>query len=377
MKSPKQQLTSQITVPKMPALAWLKEMALWPLLDVRSEGEFQEGYIPGSISAPILNNEERHQVGITYKQKGQSAAIALGLSLVESHRELRIEGMLKNITSSVAVSCWRGGLRSRFASGWLQDARKDSLNVVQITGGYKAIRNQLLTVINTPREMWIVGGMTGSGKTILLKELELDTRFPISQVLDLEGMASHRGSSFGNNVSSSGEKIKQPRQQTFENLMGLHLFKSNGPIVVENESTLIGQVFIPEGFRSQMRLAPVVVLETPVLERVLAIFKEYVEAPIQAGCSPEKLWNILEGNIKVLERRLGGKETSELLKHLKDGASDPLNLERQTTWIQPLLERYYDKAYTRSSQLAQRNVVFTGDKTECKDWLCDQMAKRN
>ena len=121
----------------------------------------------------------------------------------------------------------------------------------------------------------------------------------------------------------------------------------------------------------------VVVLETPVVERVLAIFKEYVEAPIQAGCSPEKLWNILEGNIKVLERRLGGKETSELLKHLKDGGSDPLNLERQTTWIQPLLERYYDKAYTRSSQLAQRNVVFTGDKTECKDWLCDQMAKRN
>ncbi|MFM8313989.1 MAG: rhodanese-like domain-containing protein, partial [Deltaproteobacteria bacterium] len=161
----KESLTSQIKVPKISAVEWLTHSVSWPLLDVRSEGEFQEGHIPGSISGPILTNTERHLVGLTYKQKGQEAAIALGLSLVEKFREERVQQWLQSFPKSIAVTCWRGGLRSRFASGWLEKVVGNCRDIVQITGGYKALRRELLKVIEAPREMVVLGGMTGSGKT--------------------------------------------------------------------------------------------------------------------------------------------------------------------------------------------------------------------
>ncbi len=376
MESLKDKLSAKIKVPKLSAQEWLNTRESWPLLDVRSEGEFFEGHIPGSISGAILNNEERHQVGLTYKLKGQEAAIALGLSLIESQREQRIKQWLKHFPSSVAVTCWRGGLRSRFASGWLEEIAENKLKIVQIMGGYKAIRRQLLSIINTPKSMWVIGGMTGSGKTILLKEMMQEGKLPKEQIIDLEGLANHRGSSFGNIISEFGEKSEQPRQQTFENHMGLQLFHAKGPIILENESTLIGKVFIPPIFRAHMKLAPLVILETPLVDRVAAIFEEYVRAPLEAKCSQEKLWLTLSENLKVLERRLGGKETAEGLKLLNDGFKDPLNLERQTPWIQLLLTRYYDKAYARSLETSKQTVVFHGNKIEIKQWLKEQVSKR-
>jgi len=376
METLKDKLTAKIRTPKMSALEWLNQSSLFPLLDVRSEGEFQDGHIPGAISAPILNNNERHQVGLTYKHKGQEAAIAVGIELVEPHKQNRIKNWLSQIESRVAVTCWRGGLRSRFASGWLQEAAGDKIEIVQITAGYKAIRRELINTLNKKREMWVMGGMTGSGKTALLKEMQREAKISSAQILDLEAMARHRGSSFGNYVSSAGEKQEQPRQQTFENQMGMQLFKAQGAIILENESTLIGKVFIPHTFKEQMKLAPLVILESPLSERVSAIFEEYVKNPIASGCSPEKLWPILESNIKALEKRLGGKETTEALRLVTEGKPDPLSLEKQTPWIELLLTRYYDKGYAQAKKNSKQTVVFRGNKNEVKAWLTEKVSTR-
>jgi tRNA 2-selenouridine synthase len=373
----KEKLTGQIKVPKISALEWLNHRKRWPLLDVRSRGEFEEGHIPDSLSAPILTNQERHLVGITYKNRGQEAAIALGLELVEPYKKERVQSWLRLVKGSVAVTCWRGGLRSRVASDWLQNAGGSHLEVVQITGGYKAIRRQLISSIESPREIIVLGGMTGSGKTQLLNELKAETIIPPVQILDLEDLAKHRGSSFGNFISEDGEKTPQPRQQTFENQMGLQLFSAQGPLVVENESSLIGKIFIPHLFRDQMKVAPQVILESPLHERVIEIFKEYVQKPLESNCSAEKLWTILTLNTKALERRLGGKETSAVLQKISEGARDPLNLELQSSWIEMLLVLYYDPAYQRSFQVSNPSVKFRGNKKEVKQWLSEHLVKRS
>jgi len=376
MDSLKDKLTSKISVPKLSSLDWLKEPESWPLLDVRSEGEYFDGHIPGSISGPILNNEERHQVGLCYKHQGQEAAITLGLSLVEAHKQERLENWLRHFPTSVAVTCWRGGLRSRFASGWLQEVAGNKLNIVQITGGYKALRRHLLNTLNSPREMWVMGGMTGSGKTALLRELKQEPEICSEQILDLEGLALHRGSSFGNIISPSGEVIEQPRQQTFENSVGLQLFKAQGPIVLENESTLIGKVFIPHNFRAQMKAAPLVLLETSLEERIKAIFEEYVKVPLEHKTPLEKLVKKLEDNLIAVERRLGGKETKTCLELLKTAMKNPLNLELQAPWIELLLVKYYDKTYSHSLEKHKQSIVFRGNRSELKSWLKEKLRKR-
>ena len=376
METLKDKLTSKIRVPKMSASDWLLRTSFWPLLDVRSEGEYQEGHIPGSISAPILNNEERHQVGLTYKQKGQEEAIALGLKLAEPHRQARVKNWLELIEGSVAVTCWRGGLRSRFASGWLEEASLGKFNIVQITGGYKAIRNQLIRAIEAPREIYVLGGMTGSGKTALLQELLQENTIPSTQIVDLEGMAKHRGSAFGNQLGNRGQIVEQPRQATFENSLGMQLFQSQGAIVLENESSLIGKVFIPHLFRSQMKQAPLIILETSLQERIEAIFHEYVEIPLQQETPVTQLWEILGQNIKSLEKRLGGKDTALAIKLLQEGLSNPLLLEKQSPWIELLLVRYYDKAYAYALNRSQQKILFQGNKTEIKSWLIEKWASR-
>jgi tRNA 2-selenouridine synthase len=125
-----------------------------------------------------------------------------------------------------------------------------------------------------------------------------------------------------------------------------------------------------------MKLAPLVILESPLSERVSAIFEEYVKSPIASGCSPEKLWPILESNIKALEKRLGGKETTEALRLVTEGKPDPLSLEKQTPWIELLLTRYYDKGYAQAKKNSKQTVVFRGNKNEVKAWLTEKVLTR-
>jgi len=142
--------------------------------------------------------------------------------------------------------------------------------------------------------------------------------------------------------------------------------------VVEDESYLIGRIRVPQVFREQMRAAPVVVVETPIGERARSIFEDYVTRPLDDGCAVEPLWDILAGNVSALERRLGGKETSDALKLLGKGRLLPRDFDAQAPWIVFLLERYYDRAYAKSTQLDDRNVVFRGDRRACHEFLGNQ-----
>jgi tRNA 2-selenouridine synthase len=177
-------------------------------------------------------------------------------------------------------------------------------------------------------------------------------------------------------LGNRGQIVEQPRQATFENSLGMQLFQSQGAIVLENESSLIGKVFIPHLFRSQMKQAPLIILETSLQERIEAIFHEYVEIPLQHETPVTQLWEILGQNIKSLEKRLGGKDTALAIKLLQEGLSNPLLLEKQSPWIELLLVRYYDKAYAYALNRSQQKILFQGNKTEIKSWLIEKWASR-
>lgn len=351
------------------AVEWLTSEERLPLLDVRSEGEYCDGHIPGAISGPILTNEERHLVGIEYKNKGREAAIRLGLDLVTIHKQARTEEWLSQLPKEFAVACWRGGLRSEFALNWIREIAKDR-NVYRISGGYKAVRRQLLNAVSAPRNYFVLGGLTGTGKTALLRQLPYKLK---DQVLDLEAFARHRGSAFGNFLSSSGEKLEQPSQQTFENSLGLQLHSVNGPVLVENESHLLGRVSLPDPLLQQMKLAPLIILEAPLETRIASIYQEYVADPLTRGCAVEQLWSTLESNVKALERRLGGKETKEALLKLSEGRSSPRSLNSQAPWIEILLRCYYDKAYHRSFDRNPREVLFRGNCHQVETFLIGKL----
>ncbi|MEY4629921.1 MAG: tRNA 2-selenouridine(34) synthase MnmH [Pseudomonadota bacterium] len=363
---------------------FLAELPRWILLDVRSPAEFGEGHLPGAWNCPVLEDLERHQVGLKYKQEGQQAAIDLGVELVWSAREGRANEWLRRALSGVTgerrilVSCWRGGLRSLLAASWVAEVLKNNpdrygqVSVSRLAGGYKAVRGKLLEAISAPRDMVVLSGMTGSGKTALLHDLIALSGFDSRRVIDLERLARHRGSSFGHAVSEAGERIEQPSQQFFENQLGLQVLQgASGPLVVEDESTLIGKISIPLEFRRQMRAAPVVVVETPIDLRARAIFREYVSQPLEQGCEVESLWQVLAENISALERRLGGQDTREALLALASGKACPREFAAQDPWIRTLLEKYYDRAYAQSGRLAERNVIFRGDLVACRNFLKD------
>lgn len=375
---------------------YLRDAPDWVLIDVRAPGEFVEGHIPGAISCPVLDDGERHQVGLTYKLRGQQAAIDLGVELVWEKRHERVASWLRSALRAagqnpgkprgILVSCWRGGLRSQLAASWVAEAVAEGvtkhltesfddreIEVARLSGGYKGLRGKLLDRIASPHRMHVLAGMTGSGKTILLHELLADPGFESSRVIDLEGLARHRGSSFGHDVGPDGQRIAQPSQQVFENGLGLRLMAgARGPLVVEDESYLIGRISLPQDFRQQMRAAPVVVVETPVEERARFIYADYVTRPLDAGCGVDPLWKVLAENISALERRLGGKETADALRLLEKGRESPRDFGLQSPWIELLLERYYDRAYANSTGLHDRNVVFRGDRRACHEFLGNQ-----
>ena len=174
-----------------------------PLIDVRAPMEYEKGAFPNSINIPILNNEERHIIGICYKEKGNEEATKLGYSIVAGKiKEDRLKlwtSFIKSNPDSI-IYCFRGGSRSRIAQEWINDELH--MNTPRILGGYKAFRNYLLDSLVEKNQNYtpiVLTGYTGSGKTMLLKELE--------NSIDLEGIANHRGSSFGAHVKPQPTQI--------------------------------------------------------------------------------------------------------------------------------------------------------------------------
>lgn len=316
-------------------LAASKSQAL-PFLDVRAPLEFQKGHIPGSWNAPILNDEERHQVGLTYKTKGQQAAIALGQRLVDPHRDERVQIWIDGLKKSALplLACWRGGLRSETAQAWIQEA---GLKAERLEGGYKALRNSLLEILARPYSGYVLTGLTGSGKTEFIAA---------HSSVDLEALAHHRGSAFG------GFPSPQPSQQSFENALALKLHQSSGPLLLEDESRLIGRCLIPDEFLKTMQALPRVELVTPLEERIRLIEKEYVKAGEVT----------LLRQLGTIRNRLGGLAHEQLCGKIRSA----FRTGDHSDWIRDLLTNYYDPMYTHSQQRHAIKPVFTGDKHECR-----------
>jgi len=228
-----------------------------PLIDVRAPVEFEKGSFPTAVNLPLMNDEERHLIGIRYKEKGNLSAIALGKELVGPVKEARVEAWKSFVEANpnAYLYCFRGGQRSQISQAWLQEA---GVTIPRLKGGYKAFRGFLMQEserISKEASMLILAGRTGSGKTILLKEL--------NNSIDLEGLANHRGSSFGAFTTA------QPSQIDFENALGYALIQHENEghthLVIEDESLNIGRVYIPNSVFTNLKNGKYVILTTPML----------------------------------------------------------------------------------------------------------------
>ncbi len=287
-----------------------------PCFDVRSPKEYAHAHLPGAISLPLFSDEERAIVGTAYKKQGKEVAIRLGVKLVGPKLASMLDAVDKVLVTSKSarVYCWRGGMRSGFVRYFLETI---GIPTVQLKGGYKAYRRYCLNTLQKPYKLFVVGGFTGCGKTEVLKALSNK-----NQVVDLEALASHRGSVYGDLVEPL------PSCEQFENELAYKLIGANGEaaIWVEDESRLIGRCQIPTPFYDAMLRAPLYIINCPLearIERILALYSKF---------SKEQL--IVATN--KIARRLGGQHTKQVLGYIEQGMlADAVKL---------LLE-YYDKAY--------------------------------
>ncbi|MFN5355673.1 MAG: tRNA 2-selenouridine(34) synthase MnmH [Bacteroidota bacterium] len=295
------------------------------LIDVRSEREFAKGHIPGAINIPLLSDTDRHEIGIKYKQEGRNAAVLLGFERVgpEFHRLIHQVQQAAG-SDEIYLYCWRGGMRSNIMAWMLSLA---GMRVFLLQGGYKKFRNFLTSQFQRPKKLIVLGGKTGSGKTEVLVSL---MRMGV-QALDLEGLASHKGSAFGH----LGMKA-QPSQEQFENFIGFHLYDLNPhlPLLVENESRMIGHLYIPEPFFTAMRSADVIEIDVERSERIERLYSEYCGFP----------GDLLKENTLRVQKRLGPQNTRQ--------AIDFLDSDNRSSWLDLMLQ-YYDKTYDHSR--ADRN----------------------
>ena len=304
---------------------FIQQAATLPVLDVRAPAEYAAGHIPGAVSFPLFTDEERKQVGTAYKQISRDKAILIGLDLFGP----KMSGFVKEATKlapakEVLLHCWRGGMRSSSVA-WLLDLAGFKVNLLQ--RGYKDYRNFALNQFEQNYPLVVLGGLTGSGKTEILHQLQQVG----DQIIDLEKLAHHKGSSFG--------VIGQPPQTTieqFENDLALALYGQvkTKRLWLEDEGISIGKVNIPKLFYDQMQAATLIKLEIPKAERIRKLSREY--------CQTDK--TLLTEAILRIKKRLGGLATKEALLAIETG-----DMEKMVE----LALVYYDKAYT--FQLAKKN----------------------
>ncbi len=302
-----------------------------PIIDVRSPGEYKQGHIPGAINIPLFSDEERAQVGIVYKQKSEKAAVELGYKIVNPKLKSFVsESLLVAPDRKLVVHCWRGGMRSNsFAQHLSENGFTD---VKLITGGYKAYRGFVSDFLSKSFNIYLLGGYTGSGKTYILKELKKLGH----QVLDLEGIAHHKGSAFG----SIGED-DQPSSEMFENLLFSELRNSNFslPVWIEDENVNIGKVVIPAQFFSQMQEAKLFFIDIPKEERAKHLVSEYTNCDIRLLAEP----------ITRISKRLGDQNARMALQLLES---------RNFYEVALISLSYYDKAYLKVKQTHDsKNVI--------------------
>ncbi|MDY0360775.1 MAG: tRNA 2-selenouridine(34) synthase MnmH [Desulforegulaceae bacterium] len=290
------------------------------IIDVRSPLEYQRGHIPGALNIPIFDNEQRKDIGTIYKKSGKKEAVLKGIFYVQPKLYSfvnQIYSLLPDESKEIFVYCQRGGMRSESFS-WL--LHTSGFNVSRLDSGYKNYRQVVLDTFDKKMEFILLGGKTGCGKTDILHELEKKGE----QVLDLEKIACHKGSAFGD----LGQD-KQPSPQQFENNLFKKLFEfeETKPVWVENESPGIGGLFIPLGIRNNMKNAFLINIEIPLDERVKRITKEYGKFETR----------LLQERLKKITRKLGADNLKKADFFLLNG-----KLEETIE----ILINYYDKGYS-------------------------------
>ncbi|MFO8149264.1 MAG: tRNA 2-selenouridine(34) synthase MnmH [Trueperaceae bacterium] len=329
------------------------------LIDVRSPGEVARGALPGAHALPLMTDDERHLVGLRYAEAGQEAAIALGYELAGPHLAARAAAWRAVADAGpTAVACWRGGLRSALAVRHL-----DRPGVETVAGGYKALRRHLMAGLRRAvdaKRVVVLGGLTGSGKTEVLRALG---GVPDLLALDLEALARHRGSAFG------AEDDPQPAQATFENAVAAAIVLDPAPrILTEDESRFVGRRTVPDALWAAMRGAPVVWLEAPLQERVRRVYDGYVHAPAERhGVAAARAR--LENDVRRVRKRLGGQRCDAVLGALEAAANAWFDPDAHAGWIATLLEDYYDKLYLRAFQASGRARAFAGNAGEVVGFL--------
>lgn len=307
-------MTHRITIEE-----FQKKAADLPVIDVRAPSEYAHGHIPGAVSLPLFSDEERARVGTTYKLKGREAAILLGFDLTGPkwsgfiRRAIEIAPQKK-----LAVHCWRGGMRSS-AMAWALDLYGFEICILQ--GGYKSYRRWVARQWEKPYPLMVIGGYTGSGKTNILLQLGKNGE----QIIDLEDLAQHQGSTYG-----SLNRLIQPTQEQFENNLAAALSKLDPEknIWIEDESQNIGRCLVPKPFWMRLRNAFHFDLQVPLDQRVRALLKEYggLDKEFLVACTDR------------IRKRLGPEQTGMAIAAIGD--------DRMEDFIRLVLV-YYDKTYRR------------------------------
>lgn len=351
-----------------------------PLIDVRAPVEFQQGAFEMSSNLPLMTDEERHKVGICYKEHGNATAVRLGHQLVnEQVRAPRVQAWQDFVQqhSDALLYCFRGGQRSKISQQWLAE---QGVEITRLKGGYKAFRRYLIDyldavpVLMTEKAIQsvVVAGRTGCGKTLVINQL--------NNSIDLEGLAHHRGSAFGRHATP------QPTQINFENNLAMamiRLFEKNPKqMVIEDEGRNIGSVNLPVELFDYLKNDQRVLVETSIEERVAITLDEYVveaqqEYAVQNGADNAlQAWvDFMLAAFGRIQKRLGGERHQRVMKLFETAVSHQQqtgSVESHQAWIETLLTEYYDPMYDYQMQKHHRKVNFQGTQQEVIDYLQSQ-----
>ncbi|MGU3413268.1 tRNA 2-selenouridine(34) synthase MnmH [Enterobacteriaceae bacterium C34A] len=339
-----------------------------PIIDVRAPVEFQQGSVPAASNLPLMDNDERAAVGTCYKRHGAEAALKLGHSLVKAEkRQQRISAWIEALQRhpEAYLCCARGGQRSHITQEWLREAGFDAPLIV---GGYKSLRQTAIAVTEeaVQRPMVLVGGCTGNGKTELIRTHAAG--------IDLEGLAHHRGSSFGRTL------VPQLSQASFENALAVELLQRDAQRwVLEDEGHMIGANHLPECLRNRMAQAPIAVVDDPFEIRLERLREEYftrMHHDFMQAFGEKKGWQeyseYLHHGLFAIRRRLGLQRFAELTTKLDSALAEQQHngsTEGHYSWLKPLLAEYYDPMYRYQLEKKAGKIVFRGNYAEVAEWL--------
>ncbi len=348
-----------------------------PLIDLRAPVEFAKGAFPTAVNLPLMSDEERKEVGICYKHHGNAAAVALGHRLVSGAvKEARMEAWISFVRAhpDAMLYCFRGGQRSRITQEWLHEA---GYTIPRIKGGYKAFRRYLIEWMERTHERFVpllLGGRTGSGKTRLLKDVDA--------AVDLEGIAHHRGSAFGRHIDP------QPTQIAFEDALGFALieqvYRGYRTLLFEDEGRNIGRLYLPEKLAEHIGSGKLLILQTPMPERVEITLDEYVT---QAQQEYAARWGVQEGlhkwaeairqSLDRIRKRLGSQRHHEIGKQFAQAYEEQLrtgDTALHRLWIEALLRGYYDPMYDYQLSKREERILFRGNRREILEWIETHIA---